>query len=279
MDPIIFIVVATFVAVVAAILFVVFGADSIAKLREPLKLSQDRRTVSEPDPRVQGLQPPYEEEHSPLWSEHLVDLFFRPGKFFTEQPALGKAPFFLFVTWCYGIANAIGQVNRDLARETTGRAKPSWRALGLMVDESWLAFWFWVLCTGVIAGFFLWLFGGWWFKVRLRWSGAKELKDQTAHLLYVYSSFVESAPTIAMVLLWTVTQPSYRQAFAAKGIYSAVLFLFSFCSLATSYIGARTLFTLEPWKARVWLLALPIIFYTLALGLLFALTFVFRTHA
>jgi hypothetical protein len=79
-----------------------------------------------------------------------------------------------------------------------------------MIESSWVELWLWLLIIGAICRFVLWWLGGWWYSVRLRWSGAKELSDRSAHLLYVYSSFVVSAPTIAVALFWTATEPNYR---------------------------------------------------------------------
>ncbi len=44
------------------------------------------------------------------------------------------------------------------------------------------------------------------------------------------------------------------------------MLVFVFISLITSYIGARTVFVLSKWKARVWLIILPAIYYLLLMG-------------
>ena len=114
--------------------------------------------------------------------------------------------------------------------------------------------------------------------MRLRWSAAKNLDDQTGHLLYVYTSFVDSAPTILIVLLWTAMMPSYRQALTTSRNYFVAWLLFSFWSLLTSYIGATTLFALHRWKARIWFLGLPALFYLLTFGLAVLLGIMFGSH-
>jgi hypothetical protein len=270
MEPLTFVMITTFLAVMFGVLLVVFATDFIRTRTKPEESSGSKLGAIEPDPRFLDTHPPYAEEVSPFWPQHLLHLFIRPRKFFAGQLALGKTPSFVIVTWCYGIASAIDQVYRDLVRETAGRPKSLGQVMDAMLKNSWFEFWLWVLGIGAVVGFMLWWMGGWWFSVRLRWSGVKELSDRTAHLLYVYSSFVESVPTIAMALFWTATEVNFREAFTVTvgRPYLAVLLIFPFWSLVVSYIGARTLFGITPWKARVWLLGAPMILYIFQFGLL-----------
>jgi hypothetical protein len=264
MDSNTIIVVATFLAVLFVVLFVVFATDVIRtkKPKEDLALNLLGNVSNR---NLLEKQLAQADHISPFWPRHLVDLFVRPREFFAGQLALGNTPSFLLVTWSYGVAVALDQVHRDLVRKMKSPGN-----LVAMGEGSWFEFWSWILTIGAIGGFVLWWLGGWWFSVRLRWSGAKELSERSAHLLYVYSSFVVSAPTIAAALFWTATEPNYRQAVAAARPYLAALLIFPFWSLVTSYIGARTLFQVNPWKARLWLIIIPAGFYLLPLALVAA---------
>jgi hypothetical protein len=273
MDATTLITIFTFLAAIFAVLFIVFAIYSFQARKKAEATSTSNLPTSQTDPRLLGSQAAYVEEGSPFWPQHLAELFVRPRKFFTSQLALGRTPYFIFVTWCYGISSAIDQVFRDLGR--AARAKAAGKTME-MVGGSWFEFWLWVLGIGAIGAVVLWWLGGWWFRIRLRWSGAKELQDSTAQLLYVYSSFVESAPTIALMLFWTATDLNIREAFTRGRSYLAVLLVFSVWSLVTSYIGARTLFDVKPWKARLWLLFAPLFFYIIPIGLLAAYLLSFR---
>ena len=112
--------------------------------------------------------------HSPLWPRHLIDLFFRPRRYFSGQLALGKTIYVVFVTWCYGISSNIERIDSSHLRAEMGRPRPGWEQIGPMITESWLAFWVLVLVVGAISGLILWWVGGWWYRVRLQWSGAHE---------------------------------------------------------------------------------------------------------
>jgi hypothetical protein len=152
--------------------------------------------------------PTIEPERSPLWPQNLVDLFIRPARFFSSQLALGKAPYFVFVTWCYGASNAIDRVDRELMRAEFGRPRPLWDHLGPFITESWLGFWTWILFAGALGGLGLWWIGGWWYRLRLRWSGAHEPDKRLARLVLVYSSFVHAGPLIVLALFQTLAYPT-----------------------------------------------------------------------
>jgi Yip1 domain len=208
---------------------------------------------------------------SPLWPQHLINLFVRPRRFFSSQLAFGQTLYVVIVTWCYGVANAIDRIDQELVRAEVGRPRRGWEQLAPMITESWLGFWAWVLAFGAIGGLLLWLIGGWWYRVRLKWSGAHEPDKRLARLVYVYSSFVQSGPVVAFTLVSTIVYADYAQAYASESSYAVLLLLFPFWSLISSYLGVLTLFEVSRWKARIWFVILPGLLYIVALGLAVAL--------
>jgi hypothetical protein len=236
-----------------------------------LEVDVDRSENGSFDPDIGHLPPSLGPGPSPLWPQHLVDLFLRPRSFFSKNLALGNTPYVLFVTWCYGISNAVSRVETEIMRSEFGRARPGWEHFGPFVAESWLGFWIYALAIGAVSGYFLWWIGGWWYRVRLRWSGAPDPDKRLARLLLIYSSFVFSGPTVAAALIQTLAYPDFATAYAADEWYSAVLLIFPFWSVATSFIGVRTLFSVTKWKAIVWFAVLPVMVYLAAFGLFAAL--------
>ncbi len=212
------------------------------------------------------LATPIEAGPSPLWPQHLVDVFLRPTRFFSSQLALGKTPYLVLVTWCYGIASAMDRIDQELLRAEFGRARPGWEVWGPIVTQSWSGYWGFVLAAGVFSGLFLWWLGGWWYRVRLRWAGDPSPDARRARLVYVYSSFVCAGPVIVLALLQTVAFENYAAAWNADEFYSSMLVIFLFWSLATSYLGARALFHVSRWRAQLWFLVLPAGLYVVALG-------------
>lgn len=208
-----------------------------------------------------------EPKPSPFWPQHLVDLFISPRKFFSGQLSLGKTPYVILVTWCYGISHTIDRINRELFRVELGNPRSSWEQFGPMITESWFGFWKWVLMSGAIGGIFIWWIGGWWYRIRLKWSGDNEPDKRASRLVFVYSSFVMSGPTVAFALAYTVAYSNYLQAYSSNDFFSLLLPVFLFWSIITSYIGARTVFNVSQWKALIWFAILPCLFYIILLGL------------
>lgn len=226
---------------------------------------------SMPSRTAPGRPEPIHPGDAPLWPKHLVDIFIRPTRFFSSQLALGKTPYVVVVTWCFGIAHTMDRIDQYMLRAELGRPRPGWEHLAPLITESWLGYWAVVLVLGSISGFFLWWLGGWWYTVRLRWSGEREPDRTLARLVYVYSSFVWSGPIVIAALIMTAYFANYQEAWNADELYSVGLLIFPFWSLITSYRGATTLFNLSRGRARLWFVILPAIFYLVVFGFVAAL--------
>jgi hypothetical protein len=196
-----------------------------------------------------------------------VDLFVRPRRFFGEV-ALGKTPYVVFVTWCYGIASAIERIDEELLREQLGRPRPGWTEISPYLTQSWLGFWIWALVAGVVGGLFLWHVGGFWYAVRLRWSGATDPDRRLARLAFTYSAFVASIPVILAAAVRTALFPNHLAAFQADEVWSLALLVFPFWSLVASFAAATELFPVRRGRALLWFAVLPGTFYLLAFGAL-----------
>ncbi len=214
---------------------------------------------------------PFEATRSPFVPQSLVDLFLRPRSFFSAQIALGRTPYVLVVMWCYGIASAIERIEREVLRADFGRPRPGWESLAPWVVDSWWGFWAFALASGALGGVGLWLLGGWWYRVRLRWCGALEPDRRRARLAYAYASFVLAGPSVLWALVETASYPSYAAAAASDDLTSTLLLLFPFWSLYTSFAAATTLFEVQRGRARLWFLVLPAFVYLVAYGVLGAL--------
>ena len=226
--------------------------------------------MSHAQPHVE-LPPPIDAGSSPLLPEHLVDLFLRPHRFFSGQLALGKTPYAVLVAWCYGAAASIDRIDQNLLRAQFGNPRPGWEQLAPLVVESWWRFWLFVLASGAVGGVFLWWLGGWWFALRVRWSGIAEPDRRLARLVMAYSAFIHAAPAVLAAAISTAVFSSYAEAFDADESYSLVLLVFPFWSAVASYSGVRAVFGASGWKPRLWFLILPCVFYLVAFGAFAAL--------
>jgi len=223
-----------------------------------------------------SLPEPIEPEESPLWPQHLVDIFLRPRNFFSSQLTLGKTPYILLVTWIYGMAHTIDRIDQNLLRAELGRPRPGWNILSSYILESWIYYWAFLLGFGALSGLIIWYVGGWWFQVRLRWAGAKDADRILARLVYIYSSFVMAGPIVLLALIQSFLFANYREAWNAEESWSMITLIFPFWSCVSSYCGVTTLFSVKKFKTLMWFVILPSIFYVLALGVIATLLLLFR---
>jgi len=179
-------------------------------------------------------------ETSPFWPQRLMEVFFRPSTFFSSQLALGKTPYMILVTWCYGIAQAMEQVDKNILRAEMGRSRPGWEAISPFILDSWPSYWGFVIALGAISAVFLWTLGGWWYRMRLKWSGAVNPDAKLARLVYIYSSFVWAGPVVLLGFLQTLVFSSYREAWMADEIWSSAILIFPFWSPVNLSHGVLT---------------------------------------
>lgn len=202
---------------------------------------------------------PIEDYESP----RLLDLFFSPRSFFNKTIVEGKSHFLKFVTAIVGIAAVMDQVDEQILKMQAGRQSSITYVL-----ETWWAYWAFCIVLGVVSSFFIWYFGGWWYRKRLIFSGAKLPDPFKARYIYIYASFIHSAPSVLVSLIFTALYSNYLESYVKDKYLGMAVLVFVFISLITSYIGARTVFVLSKWKARVWLIILPAIYYLLLMGVL-----------
>ncbi|MFO7525304.1 MAG: Yip1 family protein [Ignavibacteriaceae bacterium] len=204
-------------------------------------------------------------------SPRLIDLFISPGKFFESTVKIGNKVHLILATIVFGIASAIDRFDMDILREQFGRSR-GLSALG----ETWVGFWITVVVMGLISSFFIWTLGGWWYKTRLRFSGEENPDNLAARQIYIYSSFVYAAPLLLGTLVHSIIYENYFEATERDSILGIIVLVFLFGSLITSYIGARKIFNVIKWKALVWFIILPAIFYLVLIG---AFAIIFQLQA
>jgi hypothetical protein len=77
---------------------------------------------------------------------------------------------------------------------------------------SWVALWTTAIVVGALSGILIWLIGGWWFRMRLRFSGARNADPLSVRLVYVHACSSLAIPTIALLLILVPRYSSFEQA-------------------------------------------------------------------
>ncbi len=191
----------------------------------------------------------------------ILDLFFAPRRFFNTTLKRGNNPYLIAITIIIGISTAIDRFDQELFKVETGKT-----SMLVNFAETWVGFWIASILTGLVSAIFIWHLGGWWYRTRLKFSGADDPDKYTSRYIYLYASFVSSAPVVLIALIYTLSYSNYIEAYNRDVYLSLIALLFLFYSLYISYSGARKMFTLSKWKARFWLVILPSLFYLFILG-------------
>jgi hypothetical protein len=173
------------------------------------------------------------------------------------------------------MSSAVDRIDTRILQAQLMDDPDRWQTLEFLIGN-WPRLWAFVLIGGLIGGVFYWWVGGWWCRVRLRWSGAKDPDKRLARLLYVYSSFVFAGPAVLALVGQTLLYPNYLVAYQLEFGFSTFVVVMIFWSLFTTYKGALALFKVSGRRTQVWFIALPAIFYFIILGgvgLLYAVAF------
>ena len=201
----------------------------------------------------------------PVGSADLGSLFIRPARFFRDRD-LDVRAWYLPALLCTGLTSASSRIDQNLMRADLGQARPGWDTFAPILLQSWGAYWAFVLVAGLIYAAFYWYLGGWWYRVRLRWSGAHSADRREARLVMAYAALVMSAPTLVYMVMQTVSFPDYGAAWESESLLPILILIFPFWAVYTSYRGVRTRFEVGKWKARVWFLILPSLVFLVLFG-------------
>jgi hypothetical protein len=220
------------------------------------------------------------ERHTyPLSPGRLVDLYFRPRRYFSSIRELDHQSALLISSVLMGIAGAMGRIDQKIIQAELGHAAKGWESTASWLLSSWLNYWLVVIAAGATWAVFLWYLGGWWYKKRLLWSGAAAPSSRLARRVYALQELVLAMPTVLLALVQTVLFSNHYEAWRADEFWSTSILVFVFWSCWTSYVAVTTTFQLSKTKARIWFLVLPVLLYTVALGVAGTLYAIFTGNA
>ncbi len=197
------------------------------------------------------------------WSMWLVHLYLRPKQFFETFALRSVPPLTVLTSWLFGMGGVIDRI------ETRVLLSHRQEEVYAAIRSSWGIYWAVVVVLGALGGAFFYGVGGWWYKVRVRWSGAAEPDMPLVRRVYIYSAQTWAVPALFYALWETHRFDSPVAAAQATDIASLVgawaVVLAVYWSVYVSYRGVRTVFPVRLWLARLWFGILPTVVYTLAL--------------
>ncbi|MBA9078539.1 YIP1 family protein [Rufibacter quisquiliarum] len=196
-------------------------------------------------------------------------LFLAPKTFFAHHfTPEGRANFFAMASVLYGLGYGVDRIDAQLMKsEMRGTLESS------MLNE-WPGYWITVLFTALFGGWLWYYIAGWFYNVRLKWAGGTS-NLSLSRSLYLYSSVVVNTAILGIGLACTFINEKPNDPYAdltAWDTFSTALLLFmSYYSVYVSYRGVTTVTDADPYKARIWFLAIPVIAYSVAYVALIAL--------
>jgi hypothetical protein len=223
-------------------------------------MSQPAATAGEPIPTDAALLRP----------RRLAELYLAPSRFFARERWLDQWPTLLYVMWAVGAVASLDRLEQRVMQAALNPDAPASIALARFVADSWVLIWFILLIAGAVSGVVLWLVGGWWYRVRLRWAGATAPDRREARATYAFVGLVTALPSLVVLGLKTLLYPNFLAAAEATSILDLVPLVFVVWSVAASYRAVRARFDVTVGGARLWFLALPLLVY-LIVSILFGL--------
>ncbi len=201
----------------------------------------------------------------------LYDLFFRPSRFFADLNASNvqdSPTVLILIAWSMGLESMVDQLENQFTRVELGQSRGYWSMWSAWLFASWTHFWLFMLLGAASWALWRWYFGGWWYGVRLKWAGAREFDALTPRLLNGYSSLISALPLTLLLIVETITFPSYPLARDSEELVSYFLLAAGFWAIVVSYKGAMARCALIRWRALLWFLVLPWLVNVVRLGVL-----------
>jgi len=198
-----------------------------------------------------------------------LDLYTRPRVFFSSNIDLGERAILLPIVWIIGISAQLDRIDTEIFSHELGNTRASWDLYEPAITGSWGYFWGFCLTAGLLSGLIVYVVGGWWYRMRLRFSGApEELDFSTPRHVYAWVSTIVSVPYVLLIVGFTFAYPNYYAAYHSDELFSTLLPMLMFWSVAVSYVAATTRFSLSGWKPMLWFMVLPALFYLIVMGAL-----------
>lgn len=184
----------------------------------------------------------------------LISLLFRPRAYFSNPHLLNDRFGLLLAAMITGMVNHIDSISRsyhpiepdiELARQAR------------LAVFSWPTYWLTVVGMGVLWAVLLWYLQGWWYRMRLQWSGAGQVAPEAARAVNMLQNLVYALPTLCLTLIQTALYQDYAEAWLYSYMAEMLLMALLVYSFWTSYCAATSAFTTCTKKALFWFLLLP----------------------
>ena len=166
------------------------------------------------------------------------------------QAFTGRRRFVLnaLFAWTYAIGHL---VDAQYVHSSRGR--------GSIFSSSWPEQWGFLLLGGMVLGLLIYRFGGWWYELRLWWSGVNPIDEDKARSVYLASSQIQALPTILWTLGETLFYESPIGAMTSASLWMIPMIVFPFWSIRASHVAVQSVFQGNRTALRIWFLIIPLV--------------------
>lgn len=195
-----------------------------------------------------------------------LDLLLQPERFFPDGARRLGGPLRVALILVLGAAGGIARMEFAALRGVLGSSA--------VLAQSWPAYWGGVAAAALVAGPIGYFVGGWWFGLRLRWSGAPGADWGLARRVFLLAGSVGSLPILVFGGLDVLRYSQPAEAWNGVEPVAMTILVAPYFSIFVSYRAAMASFPLRRMRARIWFAVLPAVFYgivTLGSAVAFAL--------
>lgn len=196
--------------------------------------------------------------------EFFSKLTFNPGRFFAENYRRRQTPYFwltfvLFALYC-GIDRLENQMVRAVVAAEQG--DPARLQAIELLAPNWGAYAVVILIAGAIAAGIYYVFGAWWYNVRIGWcEGRKDPED--AKFLYLYTSALPALCTVIATVLAAMKYDTPLDTIGGEltvgdGLLIGIVTAATVWSYYVSFRGVHVVTGARPGRALFWFCLLPL---------------------
>ncbi|WP_163123376.1 YIP1 family protein [Acinetobacter portensis] len=194
--------------------------------------------------------------------KRLVQLFIRPKQFFSDFKHLNRESSYIFA-YIVAMSVFMDRVDSQLIKNDVlnggSLEKYDW------LIHTWIKYWGFTAIIAIFFAFFIWFVYGWWYEMRLKWSGVENQSSTLIRQVNIMQLSIMAIPVVIITLVQTAVYPNYEQAFLSPEMYSAlILIFFNIYSCWVSYVAVKNVFNANKY-ALLWFLFLPLIMYASAI--------------
>lgn len=190
--------------------------------------------------------------------KRLFQLFFKPKHFFSDFKNLNRESTYIF-TYIAAMYVFMDRMDSQLIKTqtVTGGNLESYH----WFINTWIKYWGFSAIASIFVAFFIWFVYGWWYEMRLKWSGVENQPSVLVRQVNAMQLCIAAIPVLIITIVQTFLYENYEAAFLAPEVYSGLIVLFFLVySCWVSYVAVKIVFNANKF-ALFWFLILPLAVY------------------